>query len=155
MFSNRIKCKSHQSLLLNNGAVMNPYLFLSPTKSSWCHCYGVSWFRVCSCVIRVFLLRAKILIYDSVSRFTHSLFTSLPTSPACICTAASGISGPWCYRCSQMLLIRPSSQIEDRAPDSGCKPFQLFWQLVVARDCGLMRTHNPVHVIFTTSLSFQ
>lgn len=73
-----------------------------------------------------FSYEQKILIYDSVSRFTHSLFTSLPTSPVCICTAASGISGPWCYRCSQMQLIRPSPQIKDRVPDSGCEPFQLF-----------------------------
>lgn len=43
----------------------------------------------------------------------------------------------------------------DRAPVPGCKPFQLFWQLVMARDCRQMQICNPVHVIFPTSSLFD
>lgn len=87
MFSNRIKSKSHQSLLQNNSTFMNPYLFLSPTKSLWCHCCGVSWFRVCSYVIRVFLLRAKILIYSMIQSHDLLIHYSL-LSQQVLCASA-------------------------------------------------------------------
>lgn len=68
-----------------------------------------------------------IIVYDSASTLAHLLFTFLPTSPWCVCTAAaSGISRPQRYHCSQTLLTQASPQFKGSGPRSWLEATSTF-----------------------------